>query len=110
MPTDDQPTIDQQWMARALALAERGCYTTSPNPRVGCVLVRDGQIVGEGFHLQAGEPHAEVLALQEAGERARGATAYVTLEPCSHVGRTPACAPQLVAAGVARRSTGQAYW
>ncbi|HSH84831.1 MAG TPA: bifunctional diaminohydroxyphosphoribosylaminopyrimidine deaminase/5-amino-6-(5-phosphoribosylamino)uracil reductase RibD [Guyparkeria sp.] len=102
MPTDDQPTIDQQWMARALALAERGRYTTSPNPRVGCVLVRDGQIIGEGFHVRAGEPHAEVLALQEAGERARGATAYVTLEPCSHVGRTPACAPQLVAAGVAR--------
>jgi len=89
-------------MAHALSLAERGRYTTSPNPRVGCVLVRDGQIVGEGFHARAGGPHAEVHALRQAGERARGATAYVTLEPCSHVGRTPACAPQLAEAGVAR--------
>ena len=89
-------------MAHALSLAERGLYTTSPNPRVGCVLVRDGEIVGEGFHARAGGPHAEVRALEQAGERARGATAYVTLEPCSHVGRTPACAPQLVEAGVAR--------
>ncbi|KTG16376.1 MULTISPECIES: bifunctional diaminohydroxyphosphoribosylaminopyrimidine deaminase/5-amino-6-(5-phosphoribosylamino)uracil reductase RibD [unclassified Guyparkeria] len=92
----------RHWMAHALALAERGRYTTSPNPRVGCVLVRDGEIVGEGFHARAGGPHAEVRALEQAGERAHGATAYVTLEPCSHVGRTPACAPQLVEAGVAR--------
>lgn len=107
MPTDSPadrstPREDQQWMAHALRLAERGRYTTSPNPRVGCVLVRDGEIVGEGFHARAGGPHAEVRALRAAGERARGATAYVTLEPCSHVGRTPACAPQLVEAGVAR--------
>ena len=101
MPTEATAT-DRRWMAHALALAERGLTTTSPNPRVGCVLVRDGKIVGEGFHSRAGGPHAEVHALRAAGERARGATAYITLEPCSHVGRTPACAPQLVQAGVAR--------
>ena len=100
--TDRLTPDDRHWMARALALAERGLTTTSPNPRVGCVIVRDGEVVGEGFHARAGGPHAEVHALRQAGERARGATAYVTLEPCSHVGRTPACAPQLVQAGVAR--------
>ena len=89
-------------MARALRLAERGLYTTSPNPRVGCVLVRDGNMVGEGWHERAGEPHAEVHALKAAGEAARGATAYVTLEPCSHHGRTPPCAEALIAAGVIR--------
>ncbi len=89
-------------MALALRLAARGLNTTSPNPRVGCVLVKDGAIVGEGWHERAGEPHAEVHALRTAGERARGATAYVTLEPCSHHGRTPPCADALVAAGVAR--------
>lgn len=89
-------------MAQALRLAERGLYGTSPNPRVGCVLVRDGDAVGEGWHERAGEPHAEVHALREAGEAARGATAYVTLEPCSHHGRTPPCAEALVEAGVAR--------
>lgn len=89
-------------MARALQLAGRGLWTTSPNPRVGCVVVRAGEIVGEGWHERAGEPHAEVHALRAAGERARGATAYVTLEPCSHHGRTPPCAGALVAAGVAR--------
>lgn len=89
-------------MARALALAERGLETTTPNPRVGCVLASNGVIVGEGWHERAGEPHAEVHALRAAGERARGATAYVTLEPCSHHGRTPPCADALVAAGVAR--------
>ena len=89
-------------MARALELARRGLYTTTPNPRVGCVLVRDGVVAGEGWHTRAGEPHAEVHALREAGERARGATAYVTLEPCAHHGRTPPCCDALVAAGVAR--------
>src|ERR1700723_442315 len=89
-------------MARALELAERALYTTDPNPRVGCVLVRDGLVIGEGWHVRAGEPHAEVLALRAAGPGARGATAYVTLEPCSHTGRTPPCADALIAAGVAR--------
>ncbi|APR06117.1 diaminohydroxyphosphoribosylaminopyrimidine deaminase [Thauera chlorobenzoica] len=89
-------------MARALALAARGLETTAPNPRVGCVLVRDGEIVGEGWHRRAGEAHAEIHALEQAGEHARGATAYVTLEPCSHFGRTPPCADALIGAGVAR--------
>ncbi|MBM1184407.1 MULTISPECIES: bifunctional diaminohydroxyphosphoribosylaminopyrimidine deaminase/5-amino-6-(5-phosphoribosylamino)uracil reductase RibD [Pseudomonas] len=89
-------------MARAIELARKGLYTTHPNPRVGCVIVRDGQVVGEGWHVRAGEPHAEVHALRAAGELARGATAYVTLEPCSHHGRTPPCAEGLVTAGVAR--------
>ncbi|WP_260958094.1 bifunctional diaminohydroxyphosphoribosylaminopyrimidine deaminase/5-amino-6-(5-phosphoribosylamino)uracil reductase RibD [Pseudomonas citri] len=97
-----QAILDAQYMARALELARRGHYTTHPNPRVGCVIVRDGQIVGEGWHIRAGEPHAEVHALRAAGENARGATAYVTLEPCSHHGRTPPCADALVNAGVAR--------
>lgn len=89
-------------MARALRLAERGLYTTHPNPRVGCVIVRNGEIVGEGWHQRAGEPHAEVHALRAAGDKAEGATVYVTLEPCSHFGRTPPCANALVGAGVAR--------
>ncbi|KAB2923770.1 MAG: bifunctional diaminohydroxyphosphoribosylaminopyrimidine deaminase/5-amino-6-(5-phosphoribosylamino)uracil reductase RibD [Dechloromonas sp.] len=93
---------DHRWMALALQLAERGLWTTSPNPRVGCVLVRDGVVVGEGWHEKAGEPHAEVHALRAAGEQARGATAYVTLEPCSHHGRTPPCAEALIGAGVSR--------
>lgn len=93
---------DSVWMARALQLARQGLYSTHPNPRVGCVIVRDGQLVGEGWHVRAGEPHAEVHALRQAGEQARGATAYVTLEPCSHHGRTPPCAEALVKAGVAR--------
>ncbi len=93
---------DREWMGRALMLAERGVYTTEPNPRVGCVLVADGQIVGEGWHVRAGEGHAEVNALAQAGDKARGATAYVTLEPCSHFGRTPPCADALVKAGVSR--------
>lgn len=100
--TAQQAILDAQFMARALELARRGHYTTHPNPRVGCVIVRDGQIVGEGWHVRAGEPHAEVHALRAAGELARGATAYVTLEPCSHHGRTPPCADALVNAGVAR--------
>jgi diaminohydroxyphosphoribosylaminopyrimidine deaminase/5-amino-6-(5-phosphoribosylamino)uracil reductase len=89
-------------MARALRLAERGLYTSSPNPRVGCVLVRDGKAVGEGWHERTGEPHAEAHALRAAGDAARGATAYITLEPCSHHGRTPPCADALIQAGVAR--------
>lgn len=92
----------ERWMARALVLARRGLYTTDPNPRVGCVLVKDGRRVGEGWHQRAGEPHAEVHALRDAGEAARGATAYVTLEPCSHHGRTGPCAEALVEAGVAK--------
>ncbi|TNC97014.1 MAG: diaminohydroxyphosphoribosylaminopyrimidine deaminase / 5-amino-6-(5-phosphoribosylamino)uracil reductase [Gallionellaceae bacterium] len=95
-------TADAAWMARALQLAERGLHTTSPNPRVGCVLVKDGKNIGEGWHERAGEPHAEVHALRAAGKTARGATAYVTLEPCSHHGRTPPCADALIAAGVKR--------
>jgi diaminohydroxyphosphoribosylaminopyrimidine deaminase/5-amino-6-(5-phosphoribosylamino)uracil reductase len=108
---------DSRWMARALQLAQRGLCTASPNPRVGCVLVRAGAVIGEGWHERAGEPHAEVHALRAAGEAARSATAsggragggrappataYVTLEPCSHHGRTPPCADALIAAGVAR--------
>ncbi|PKM29009.1 MAG: riboflavin biosynthesis protein RibD [Gammaproteobacteria bacterium HGW-Gammaproteobacteria-11] len=89
-------------MARALQLAQRGLYSTEPNPRVGCVLTRADHIVGEGWHVRAGEGHAEVNALAMAGEQARGATAYVTLEPCSHTGRTPPCADALVKAGVSR--------
>ena len=95
-------TQDTIWMAQALRLAERGLYTASPNPRVGCVLVHNGGVVGEGWHERAGEPHAEVLALRAAGEAARGASAYVTLEPCSHDGRTPPCVNALIAAGIAR--------
>ena len=89
-------------MARALKLAQRGLFTTTPNPRVGCVVVRDGAVVGEGFHERAGEAHAEVCALGEAGSRAAGATVYVTLEPCNHHGRTPPCVDALIAAGVKR--------
>lgn len=90
------------YMAEALQLARRGIYSTHPNPNVGCVIVAGGDVVGRGWHRRAGEPHAEIYALREAGERARGATAYVTLEPCSHTGRTPPCADALVEAGVAR--------
>lgn len=93
---------DEKYMARAFELARLGRFTTTPNPNVGCVIVRDGEIVGEGYHIKAGGPHAEVHALRMAGEKAQGATAYVTLEPCSHHGRTPPCADALIAAGVAR--------
>ncbi|MFZ4834132.1 bifunctional diaminohydroxyphosphoribosylaminopyrimidine deaminase/5-amino-6-(5-phosphoribosylamino)uracil reductase RibD [Rouxiella sp. Mn2063] len=93
---------DEFYMARAFELARLGRFTTTPNPNVGCVIVRDGEIVGEGYHFRAGEPHAEVHALRMAGERAKGATAYVTLEPCSHHGRTPPCADALLAAGITR--------
>jgi diaminohydroxyphosphoribosylaminopyrimidine deaminase/5-amino-6-(5-phosphoribosylamino)uracil reductase len=94
------PATDHLYMARALRLAERGLYTTDPNPRVGCVLVKAGEIVGEGWHERAGGPHAEIHALQQAGAQAAGATAYVTLEPCCHHGRTPPCTEALIAAGV----------
>ena len=96
---------DRAFMTRALELAELGLYTTTPNPRVGCVLVRDGRIIGEGWHQRAGGPHAEVHALADAAARGadpRGATVYVTLEPCNHQGRTPPCTDALFAAGVAR--------
>lgn len=93
---------DYRYMARALTLAQRGLYGTDPNPRVGCVLVKDGRIVGEGWHIRAGKEHAEVNALRLAGEKARGATAYITLEPCYHYGRTPPCTQALLRAGVAR--------
>ncbi|WP_419603488.1 bifunctional diaminohydroxyphosphoribosylaminopyrimidine deaminase/5-amino-6-(5-phosphoribosylamino)uracil reductase RibD [Thiolapillus sp.] len=93
---------DYEHMARAIQLAWKGLYTTDPNPRVGCVLVRDGEIVGEGWHRKAGEPHAERIAIAEAGENARGATAYITLEPCCHHGKTPPCTEGLVEAGVTR--------
>ncbi|SMB81526.1 diaminohydroxyphosphoribosylaminopyrimidine deaminase [Deinococcus hopiensis KR-140] len=93
---------DEVFMHRALGLAAHGLGRTAPNPPVGCVIVQGEQVVGEGFHPQAGQPHAEVFALRQAGDRAKGATAYVTLEPCSHSGRTPPCASALVAAGVSR--------
>jgi len=97
-------SADERFMRRAIALAERGIGETNPNPPVGCVLVRNGRVVGEGFHARAGSPHAEALALSMAGARARGATAYVTLEPCAPhpAKRTPPCAPRLIEAGVAR--------
>ena len=93
---------DHAFMAQALRLAETGLYTTMPNPRVGCVIVKNDNVIGEGAHVKAGEPHAEALALRQAGERAKGATVYVTLEPCSHFGRTPPCANALIEAGVAK--------
>src|ERR1700740_3402148 len=92
--------FDRSAMARALELAARGLATTHPNPRVGCVLAVRGRIVGEGWHRRAGEAHAEVVALQAAGALAAGATAYVTLEPCNHHGRTPPCVDALLAAGI----------
>jgi len=94
--------VDFEFMAHAFRLAERGLYTTMPNPRVGCVLVKDGQIIAEGWHERAGEAHAEVNALRAAGENARGATAYVSLEPCSHTGKTGPCSQALIDAGIAR--------
>lgn len=102
-PAAPDPDTDGEaagWLARAFALAERGRRTASPNPLVGCVLVRDGAVVGEGWHERAGGPHAEVVALRAAGADAAGATAYVTLEPCAHAGRTGPCADALIAAGI----------
>jgi diaminohydroxyphosphoribosylaminopyrimidine deaminase/5-amino-6-(5-phosphoribosylamino)uracil reductase len=95
-------TVDRELMQQALALAARGLYTTTPNPRVGCVVVNNGLVVGTGWHEKAGRPHAEVLALAAAGERARGATLYVNLEPCSHHGRTPPCVDAIIPAGIKR--------
>jgi len=110
MSAVDQKTVashegggpDQQFMSRALQLAEKGLFTASPNPRVGCVLVKKGRIVGEGWHHSAGSPHAEIQALNNCSEDPKGATAYVTLEPCAHYGRTPPCCDRLVAVGIER--------
>jgi diaminohydroxyphosphoribosylaminopyrimidine deaminase/5-amino-6-(5-phosphoribosylamino)uracil reductase len=93
---------DERWMRRALRLAEKGRGRTSPNPMVGAVLVKDGKIVGEGYHAKAGEPHAEIVALRKAGDEAKGATLYLNLEPCTHYGKTPPCAPAVIEAGVER--------
>lgn len=100
--TSNLPPDDLFWMRRAIELACLGQYSTKPNPNVGCVIVKDAQLLGEGHHPRAGQPHAEVFALRQAGEQARGATAYVTLEPCAHYGRTPPCAKALVDAGVVK--------
>jgi diaminohydroxyphosphoribosylaminopyrimidine deaminase/5-amino-6-(5-phosphoribosylamino)uracil reductase len=100
--SDADLSDDAMWMRRALELAPRGWGRTAPNPMVGCVIVRDGQVVGEGWHAEYGGAHAEVAALRQAGDAARGATAYVTLEPCAHHGKTPPCTGALIAAGVAR--------
>lgn len=102
MPPSMITSDDIQFMARAIQLADRGRYSVHPNPRVGCVIVREGDVVGTGWHKRAGDAHAEVYALREAGEKASGATVYVTLEPCSHHGRTPPCAEALIKAGVSR--------
>ncbi len=92
--------VDVEFMHKAIGLAEQGLFTTTPNPRVGCLLVREGKIVGQGWHEKAGEPHAEVMALRQAAGRARGATAYITLEPCNHIGKTGPCTEALIQAGV----------
>ncbi len=97
-----QTAADNGYMSRALQLARKGFYTTDPNPRVGCVIVKDGDVVGEGWHERTGEPHAEVHALRAAGDKAAGATVYVTLEPCCHHGKTPPCSEALIKAKVAR--------
>ena len=102
---DQQPLApgdDERFMARALALAAKGITTTHPNPRVGCVVVRDGAVAGEGWHRIAGEEHAEIIALRQAGKRAKGATLYLTLEPCSHHGKTPPCVNAVIKAGISR--------
>jgi len=93
---------DEQWMKRALRLAEKGSGRTSPNPMVGAVLVKDGRVVGEGYHSKAGEAHAEIVALQQAREEARGSILYLNLEPCTHYGKTPPCAPRVIESGVKR--------
>ena len=100
--TRNVTSMDEQYMAHALTLAKRALGRTHPNPAVGCVLLRDNIVVGEGFHPKAGEPHAEIFALRAAGQKAQGATAYVTLEPCNHFGRTPPCSLAFIEAKVAR--------
>src|SRR5688572_17462317 len=107
MPLSERPAAGALWagrdrafMRRALVLARRGWGRSTPNPMDGAVVVRDGEIIGEGWHAEYGGPHAEVLALEAAGERARGSTVYVTLEPCAHAGKTPPCTDALVRAGV----------
>src|SRR5512145_3180906 len=104
MADDERPALAREsaYMRRALALARKGWGQTAPNPMVGAVVVRDGTIVGEGWHARYGGPHAEVVALEAAGGRARGATVYVTLEPCAHTGKTPPCTEALIAARVSR--------
>ncbi|MDD6318227.1 MAG: bifunctional diaminohydroxyphosphoribosylaminopyrimidine deaminase/5-amino-6-(5-phosphoribosylamino)uracil reductase RibD [Succinatimonas hippei] len=102
MKAREQEKLDRQYMARALKLASHGLYTASPNPAVGCVIVRDGKIIGEGWHHRAGEGHAEIMALESVNGSVKGATVYVTLEPCSHYGRTPPCAVRLVHEGIKR--------
>jgi diaminohydroxyphosphoribosylaminopyrimidine deaminase / 5-amino-6-(5-phosphoribosylamino)uracil reductase len=104
--SDVSSRVDDPYFARALVLAEQGRGATTPNPLVGCVVVSHGIVIGEGFHPACGQPHAEIFALRDAGERARGADVYVTLEPCSHIGRTPPCTDALIAAGVARVNIG----
>lgn len=101
-PSENESLHDEHYMRRAIELAALGRFTTSPNPNVGCVIVKEGEIIGEGYHHHAGGPHAEVNALKMAGDKAKGATAYVTLEPCSHFGKTPPCADALINAGVKR--------
>jgi diaminohydroxyphosphoribosylaminopyrimidine deaminase/5-amino-6-(5-phosphoribosylamino)uracil reductase len=93
---------DERWMKRVLHLAEKGRGRTSPNPMVGAVLIKRGRLVGEGYHARAGEPHAEIVAIKNAGEKAKGATLYVNLEPCTHYGKTPPCVPSVINAGVRR--------
>jgi diaminohydroxyphosphoribosylaminopyrimidine deaminase/5-amino-6-(5-phosphoribosylamino)uracil reductase len=99
---------DERWMRRAVRLAEKGRGRTSPNPMVGAVLVKDGQVIGEGYHAKAGESHAEIVALRRAGDEAKGATLYLNLEPCIHYGKTPPCAPAVIEAGVSRVVVGMA--
>lgn len=94
--------LDENYMELAIELAKQGRFTTTPNPNVGCVIVKNAQIIGQGYHIKAGQPHAEVYALKQAAENAKGGTAYVTLEPCSHFGRTPPCANALIEAGIIR--------
>ena len=95
-------TTDEQWMKEVLHLAEKGRGRTSPNPMVGAVIVKGGKVVGRGYHARAGDPHAEILALQQAGEKAKGGVLYINLEPCTHFGRTPPCAPRVIEAQVKR--------